>query len=119
MSSLTFPLLAWLALRLPTVSALPLAVGTLVFALIAVLLFAPVDNEARPIRPEQRPRFRIASLVVLGLWGLVVAIGPKPEYVLAISAGLAWQSLSLTPAGRFWYHGIDGIFSLVEGGDKV
>ena len=77
------------------------------FSLWAVLRYAPVDNEAKPIREAQRPFFRAVSVAIVLVWTMTSLFWVSPDSSHAISAGLAWQSLSLTPAGCFWYRFID------------
>lgn len=109
MSIITFPVLALAAVKLPGIAAPTVAGAALVFALLAVLIYAPVDNEARPIGAQRRPAFRRAALAVVIAWAAVICGTASPSHILAISAGLAWQALSLTPAGRHWYVAVNSV----------
>ena len=112
MSVVTFPLLALGAVQLPSSFAGPLAAFAVAAAILAILRYAPVDNEAKPIPAHRRPTFRRLALALAVLWGIVFfLLSSNPPLVLAMSAGMLWQSLSLTPAGSRWYRAVDGFFS--------
>lgn len=107
MSSATFPVIAWVSARLPETWTDPMACAILIGAAAAIIVYAPVDNEAKPIRTERRPIFRIASLVVLGIIAGIAWSVSDAAVVRAISLAVGWQALSLTPAGHVVYGTLD------------
>lgn len=108
MSSITFPLLALVAVALPVTYAVPLLAVAILLGLLACWRYAPVDNEAKPIRSSQRPFFRMASIVMLLLIGAsVYFLSNDPVLHTSAAIAILWQILSLTPAGRVLYDRLD------------
>lgn len=115
MAVLTFPSLAWVAARIPDTLVGPCAGPAMAFTMACVLLYSPVASENKPLPPSRRPVFRTAGFVVALAWAAVmlyVTGAEHPALTAAISAGLAWQALSLTPTGRLVYHRLDQALQL-------
>lgn len=101
--------LGWLAARIgPMVE--PLLVGLFLLVITSILFcsvlsYAPADVPEKPItRPEKRAALRRGALVISFLWVGVQVAGfltgiISNKMLLAMSFGLAWQALILTPVG--------------------
>lgn len=111
LSIATFPTIALLAVQLPEAAAVPFSIFASVFSLGAVAIYAPVDSENKPLRESQRPFFRAASVVTVLAWSTGLFLLDVPGIRLAVSAGLLWQALSLTPVGHAWYRRVDRLFA--------
>jgi accessory gene regulator B len=106
MSGITFPSLAWLSSFLSPSITYWLRGVAFLFSTIVFLKYAPVDNEAKPIKQERKKFFRIGSIVILIIW---VGVSFILEYSLAnaVLIGVMWQTTTLTPLGRRIYGSID------------
>lgn len=122
----------WAAARLgPALAAAPaaaLGAATSLGALAAVWAWAPQESPGKPLAsPEHRRAMRRASFAALTLWLAALAIlavrgwgpaaadpGPWRALTLGGLAGLAWQALSLSPAG----HRLAGLADRILGSGK-
>lgn len=112
MSSVTFPVLALVGSQLPPAYSLSVGIAAVLFSLLFVALYAPVDNEARPIRSTQRAKFRIISMAVVLIWACVLFFTHQPAIQYGIALGLVWQTVSLTPWGHLKYHKLDQLLAV-------
>lgn len=77
---------------------------TVVITLVSFILYAPADTPGKPITTKvQIKKLKGISIVLLFIWCIFVHYVFKGEininklYLLASTAGLAWQSVSLWP----------------------
>ncbi|MDI6907617.1 MAG: accessory gene regulator B family protein, partial [Thermoanaerobacterales bacterium] len=83
---------------------------------LAVLILAPVDSPAKPIRTAvHRRRLKMLAIVAVlavaaAQAALLAAAGPSgKELAAAAGFGLLWQSFILTSAGHAVMHAADRI----------
>jgi accessory gene regulator B len=99
---------AWAAVFFPPRAPLWAAPGVLAVSLVSVWRNAPVDSPAKPITdPKKRKKMKTASLrAVTALCaagaaaGVLFPFGFPASLILSVYAGVLWQSLTLTAAGR-------------------
>lgn len=74
-----------------------------IFALYAVIVYAPVTIASKKFRPRKKNLLKTAAIVLIIFWGSIVfnptaiAAGLDPICPLAITAGLVAQSFSIIP----------------------
>lgn len=103
--------------KIPTVSMYSLVFVVGLFALWAIITYAPADTPNKPIISEDyRRRLRNLALVYLSIWAVVIIFNisgtlfsPAYDLVLASTLGILWQAFSLTPGGYKLVAFIDGI----------
>jgi accessory gene regulator B len=74
----------------------------LIWGLYYIIRFAPVESEAKPIRPERRSIYRNLGIGFAIIWAVLVFVllqFKANELFLASALGFAWQILTLTPFG--------------------
>lgn len=120
MSGVIAVLLGWLGALLP---ANVYASSIICLASVGlVILYAPVDSPAKPIKPQQKPYFRKVSIIVaLAIWFVGIRYSSThPDLVNAAILGMLWQALSLTPAGAYMYQQVDaGLRYIALSGKEV
>lgn len=82
---------------------------TAIIALVSFILYAPADTPGKPITTKvQIKKLKGISITLLFIWCIFVHYVFKGEtnmdklYLLASTAGLAWQSVSLWPITYKW-----------------
>lgn len=102
--------MGWLAARTAPAVTPGAAAALLAAALLAAAAsfwrYTPADTPENPVTdPRRRRRLRRTAFTLLGLWGTGLLFwqglhGTEAlPFTLAGTLGLAWQSLSVTPAG--------------------
>jgi accessory gene regulator protein AgrB len=86
--------------------------------LILVQKFAPAEVKERPLRSEQKRRFKLLGLVFTGLWLMLVMLLVQFEHkdlVVASALGFLWQGVTLTPSGFHIYKQLSNLGTKKEG----
>lgn len=92
----------------PLLAALAVLVG--IVGAVLLFFYAPAETPAKPIPPVRRRKLKIASFIFLGLWlGWFFIFRGRQGLPAAGLFGLAWQLLTITPAGYRLYHFLDRV----------
>jgi accessory gene regulator B len=102
-------------IRLAALLGLPgglyLAAGSLI-TMYCIYRYSPRDNPNRPIRGEEAPKFRRASLITVGLiltavWADYITKGTATWYHRSLVTGLLLEGLTLTDCGLWLVKSIE------------
>lgn len=110
---LIFSAIAELAIHLPqSIPAFEITMASLVIALVAFIMLAPVDVPEKPIiSPKRRKALKAASIVTVVILFLILIIyQPGQETLLAFSLSVLFHVFTLTKLGQKFLVWLDNIF---------
>ncbi len=102
-----------------TLTVRAILIGAVVVSgMVAFMAYAPSETPAKPIPARQKAALKRLSLALLALWAVGLLALPVGRDLLSASlTGMAWQIMTVTPAGHSFYHFVDRLWAK-KGGER-